>query len=138
MSINPHHCIPLTDAVANRLPSEEAEDAEDETSVLPLPPGFDASLFTPEQTEYISDLFVSTVRHYLARLDVLMQSTPPGVEPTAVRLGINWALLCRFTGIGARFIAGRSKNLPQKLGTRREYFNSQLKAVVDALRSLKN
>lgn len=135
MSVNVKKCHTLSPELSNQLgvePHPSTLPPQEET--LPLPPGFDASLFTPAQTEYISDLFVATVRDYLRRLDAILETTEPGVSPTATRLGINWVLLRKLAGISPRHAAMSWRALRLSASTKPHYFDSQRRAMFAALR----
>lgn len=135
MAVNLKKCHTLDADLSRRVVGEVHPSASIETETpLPLPPGFDSSLFTPEQTEYISDLFVATVRDYLTRLDSLLCVTEPGVSPTALRMGVNWQVLRKLTGICPKIAAMPWNALFAVSSVRSEIFNSQRRALFAALR----
>lgn len=137
MSVNIKKCATLSPELEKHLAAEiAAELPAPEPEALPLPPGFDASLFTPEQTEYVSDLFVSTVRGYLEKLAVLLNACEPGNSPTARRMGVNWAIFAKLTGISPRFTGMDWKIFPDRIGTERSVFSSQRRAMFAALRAV--
>lgn len=138
MSINPKKCSELSETVAARLHGSAHPTLAAEPEPLPLPPGFDASLFTPEQTEYISDLFVATVRDYLTRLDSLLEVTIPGVAPTAARIGCNWLTLRKLAGISCRAVSLPWRNVRIAASTNPYIFEEQRKAMFGALRAYSN
>lgn len=135
MSVNLKKCHTLDADLSRRVVGEShpAVTPENETP-LPLPPGFDSSLFTPEQTEYISDLFVATVREYLRRLDEMLSVTEPGVSPTALRMGVNWFLLRKLAGISDRAAAMSWHALRLATGATYAHYSSQRRALFSALR----
>lgn len=136
MSVNIKKCATLSPELEKHLAAQiAAELPAPEPEALPLPPGFDASLFTPEQTEYVSDIFVATVRDYLEKLAVLLNACEPGNAPTARRMGVNWAIFAKLTGISARFAGLDWKIFPDRIGTERSVFSSQRRAMFAALRS---
>ena len=135
MSVNVKKCSSLDSDLARTLSGEvHPAEAQPEETALPLPPGFDASLFTPEQTEYISDLFVATVREYLRRLDEMLSVTEPGVSPTALRMGVNWFLLRKLAGISDRAAAMSWHDLRLATGATYAHYSSQRRALFSALR----
>ena len=137
MSVNIKKCATLSPELEKHLAAEiAAELPSPEPEALPLPPGFDASLFTPEQTEYVSDLFVATVRDYLEKLAVLLTACEPGNAPTARRMGVNWAIFAKLTGISPRFEGMDWKIFPDRIGTERSVFSSQRRAMFAALRAV--
>lgn len=135
MSVNLKKCHSLDSDLSRRVGGEVHPSAtlEKETP-LPLPPGFDSSLFIPEQTEYISDLFVATVREYLRRLDEILSVTEPGVSPTALRMGVNWFLLRKLAGISDRAAAMSWHELRLATGATYAHYSSQRRALFSALR----
>lgn len=136
MSVNIKKCATLSPELEKHLAAKiAAELPAPEPEALPLPPGFDASLFTPEQTEYVSDIFVATVRDYLEKLAVLLNACEPGNAPTARRMGVNWAIFAKLTGISDRFAGLDWKIFPDRIGTERSVFSSQRRAMFAALRS---
>lgn len=136
MSVNIKKCATLSPELEKHLAAEiAAELPTPEPEALPLPPGFDASLFTPEQTEYVSDIFVATVRDYLEKLATLLNACEPGNAPTARRMGVNWAIFAKLTGISTRFAGLDWKIFPDLIGTERSVFSSQRRAMFAALRT---
>lgn len=136
MSVNIKKCATLSPELEKHLAAEiAAELPAPEPEALPLPPGFDSSLFTPEQTEYVSDIFVATVRDYLEKLAVLLNACEPGNAPTARRMGVNWAIFAKLTGISTRFAGLDWKIFPDRIGTERSVFSSQRRAMFAALRT---
>lgn len=136
MSVNLQKCSNLSDKMSARLHGAAHPSTAGEPETLPLPPGFDASLFTPDQTEYISDLFVATVKDYLNRLDSLLDVTEPGVAPTASRIGTNWLILRKLAGLSHRHALMTWRNLRIAGGVKPQIFNSQRKALFSFLRSI--
>lgn len=137
MSINIKKCAHLSPELEKHLAAEIAAELPfPEPEALPLPPGFDASLFTPEQTEYVSDIFVATVRDYLEKLANLLNACEPGNAPTARRMGVNWAIFAKLTGISPRFAGLDWKIFPDRIGTERSVFSSQRRAMFAALRAV--
>lgn len=136
MSVNIKKCATLSPELEKHFAARQVETVpEPEPEALPLPPGFDASLFTPEQTEYVSDIFVATVRDYLGKLADLLNACEPGNAPTARRMGVNWAIFAKLTGISSRFAGLDWKVFPDRIGIERNVFSSQRRAIFAALRA---
>lgn len=136
MSINVKKCDALTPSLEKKLaaptPPEQTEPA-----ALPLPDGFDPTLFTPDQLEYLSDVFVDTVRRYLSRLDSLLNATEPGISPTASRIGINWQILRKMTALSDSYSAQSWHGL-RNSAQRVSMFDSQRRALFEAIRYFSN
>lgn len=129
MSLGLHHCVPLRDT-----PAPDPAASTTGTDSLLLPPGLDADLFTPEQLEYLSDLYNDTLHHHLRLFYRLLRATPAGVDPTPRRVGINAAILCKLLGLTDAIRATTWRSLKASLGCRSYIYNEQRTALLDAVR----
>lgn len=132
MSIDVKKCTTITPALEKKLAAPNPPEPT-EPAALPLPDGLDPTLFTPDQLEYISDVFIDTVRRYLKRLDALLNATEPGISPTNPRIGINWMVLRKLIALDDRYTAQSWKEL-SKAPSQMAMYYSQRRALFAAIR----
>ena len=134
MSINPKHCICLRHDAATT--THAYYEPEPPLPPLHLPPGTDESLFTREQLEYLEDLYHDTLRHHLRQFYALLRTTPPGVDVTPGRVGLNAAILAKLLGISEELVQIPWREYRKMLHYNEREIRMQRHALLAMLRTL--
>ena len=101
-----------------------------------LPPGLDPAIFTPEQLEYLEDLYTETLHHHLRQYYHLLRTMPPGTPINAARIGINAAILCKLLSVTEPAAAAPWHTIARQLNTSNGRIYAHLRAILHRLRLL--
>lgn len=101
-----------------------------------LPPGLDPAIFTPEQLEYLEDLYTETLHHHLRQYYHLLRTMPPGTPINAARIGINAAILCKLLSVTEPAAAQPWHTIARQLNISNGRVYTHLRHILRTLRLL--